>query len=629
MKYFDFQIWRMAFAGLVAFMASLALTPVAKALLTRLGIVDMPSSRRINKTPIPRGGGIAVVLSCAIALVFGIFGLGLGDPVWSPASPLVAAAFATIIVVGLADDIRGLNPFAKLAGQILAALLVYASDVSFGHLVLFRVPDWLDCLITVAWFVVIINSFNLIDGMDGLATGLAVIGAAGLLVCLVLRGSGAKTLSLFILVGACLGFLRYNFNPASVFLGDTGSLFLGFCLALMPLVTGGKTAFVASIGVPLLAIGLPLFDTVLAIVRRTARAMLGTSNGLREVVMPDVEHLHHRLLSVGANQRRAAFILYLLSLTLVASAIILTVNNDSTGAIIISILVVFAILGRQMTNIELWYVGRAADNALSSLKGRALTVSYVAVDAVVMVVAWWASANLVLVPHIGARGLHLSDAFTPFFIAIFATFAAARIYRRRWDRLQTLDMIVLLAAAFAGWLLAYGYVSTVGRPYLAFGRHSVTFLALILTPMMLARTARSTLRPLIAAIGTSRSSGAGGTRVAVIGSGIGFSLFYRLVSNRQGRFADYSVALVADFKTKTVGNYSQGFHVLDARDELPAALDSANVSGIVVASVSGYTPAECDFIRNLAAERGLSLSHFSLSVEEGVGGPDAILVQNS
>lgn len=622
MSNLNFPIWRMAFAGFVAFLLSFSLTPAAKRLLMRFGIVDMPSSRRINKTPIPRGGGIAIVVSSAIAVLFGIFGLGIDDPVWCQSSPRILAAFATIIAVGIADDIRGLNPFAKLAGQIAAALLVYSSGISFGHLVLFSVPPWLDCIITIGWFVIIVNSFNLIDGMDGLATGLAVIGAIGLLTCLVLRHQGDRTLSLFVLIGASLGFLRYNFNPASIFLGDTGSLFLGFCLALLPLVTGGKTAFVASIGVPLLAIGLPLFDTVLAIVRRTARAMLGTENGIREVVLPDVEHLHHRLLAVGANQRRAAILLYMLAATLVLAAIILTVNSNSTGAIVIAILVVFAILGRQMTNIELWYVGRAANNAISSLKGRTLTVAYIVIDAAIMVVSWFISANLALVPHIGINGLHLSSAFAPFVIAIFAFFAAARIYRRRWDRLQTLDIVVLTMAAIAGWLLAYGYVSTVGRPYLAFDRHACVFLALILTPMMLARIVRVTLRQLISAIGTARNAaGTDSTRIAVIGSGIGFSLFYRLVNNGQGSFKKYSVVLVSDFKSQYIGNYSQGFHVLDAMHELPSALKSANVSEIIVASVSGYTPEQNSFIRELAARHGLKVRHFSLAIGDGTGDP--------
>lgn len=618
---FNFPWARMLLASLVAALLSLAITPPLKAFLKRLGVVDAPSERRINKTPIPRGGGIAVVAAFAVTLVFAIKSLRINDPLWlSPNAWRLALAFVIIFVTGLVDDVRGLNPFVKLAGQIAAALVVFSAGYSVGHLVLFAVPEWLDCLVTLAWFVIIVNAFNLIDGLDGLATGLAVIGALGLATCLILRGFGGKTLTLFVLIGASLGFLRYNFNPASVFLGDTGSLFLGFTMALVPLATGGKAVFVASVGVPLLAIGLPLFDTILAIVRRSARAFLGSGHGLREIVLPDVEHLHHRLLASGASQRHAAILVYCLSAIMVAVAVLLTVDDKATGAIVLGILVIFAILSRQLANVELWYLGNAVTSAVASLSRRSLAVIYILVDVTIVLLAWYFAADLALVPHVGLSGLHAGRAFSPFFICIFSMFFLFRIYSRRWDRAQSLDYVVLAVAVLVGWIAAYCYVSVGGAPYLSFGRHARVFLAIISAPLLFVRMVRPTLRSLLTAAGSTRKDEAQGKRrIVVVGSGLGFYTFFYLVKNGAAGFKDYSIVAVADFKEKFIGNYSQGYRVHDARAALPSLLDGRDLHGVVIASVSGFEPEDIAYVRSLCEGRGLEVSNFTCGVREGEG----------
>ena len=213
--------FKLAIAAAAALIFSLALTPAAKILLTRFGVVDMPSARRINKTPIPRGGGTAVVLSFALAMAFASGVLGIEDKLWTSGfAPYAIAATACIVLVGIIDDVRGVKPLTKLAAQVAAACIVFAGDVSFGHLILFSVPDWLDLLITIGWFVIIVNA------------GLAIIGSLGLAATQLLRGNASAVATLFVLAAVCAGFLRYNYNPASIFLGDTGSLFLGFILAL-------------------------------------------------------------------------------------------------------------------------------------------------------------------------------------------------------------------------------------------------------------------------------------------------------------------------------------------------------------------------------------------------------------
>lgn len=596
---------------MVACVAALALTPPVRSMLTRLGVVDMPSKRRINKKPIPRGGGIALVASFALAAIFAISVLGLKDRLWnSDFTPYAISAAAIIVVVGLIDDIRGVKPLVKLMAQVAAACIVFAGDVSFGHLILFSVPEWIDLIITIGWFVIIVNAFNLIDGLDGLASGLAIIGACGMAATQLLRGNAAVLPTLFILIGAGAGFLRYNYNPASVFLGDTGSLFLGFLLALTPLAGGGKAVFIASVGVPLLVVGLPLFDTVLAILRRSARAMLGTSNGLREVVLPDVEHLHHRLLSSGMSQRRVAGILYAMAAILVFTAVGLSVKGSpSYGTAILGMIVVLGIIGRQLTNVELWYVGNALNNAATSLPRKLLALIYVGLDIAVLVVGWYWSAELTLIPHIGLVGLHFVGEFPFFFFSIFASFFAFRIYNRRWDYSQGLDYFVLLAAVSIGCLVASSLVDTFSSPTLGFNRRVPVFLALISVPLLGIRMMRVVLRGMLA---TARRGHGDHIRAIVYGSGIGFYVLYALFKHRFGKEGgNIVVADVVDDDPDAIGSYVQGFHVGDAA-KLESIVVKSKATAIVLSK--GVSPKTLSKLKAFASSHNLLLKRFAFSL---------------
>ena len=572
----------------------------------------MPSARRINKTPIPRGGGTALILAFAAAVAAGISLFGINDTIWSgPFAPYAYASSAIIVLTGLIDDLRGLNPLTKLIAQITAACIVFAGGVSFGHLILFSVPAWLDFAITVAWFVIIVNAFNLIDGLDGLASGLAAIGASGLATALILRGNYGVALTLFALVGAALGFLRYNYNPASVFLGDTGSLFLGFILALTPLVGGGKTFFIASVGIPLLAVGLPLFDTILAILRRSARAFLGTPNGLREIVLPDVEHLHHRLLASGMSQRKAAGILYAMSAAMVLAAIGISMETTpSLGVATLAVMVVLGLIGRQLTNVELWYIGNAFNNATKSLPRKLLAVIYVALDIAITVLCWRWSADLALIPHVGLRGLHFRAYFPAFFLAIFLSFGAFRIYWRRWDYSQGLDYFVLLMSLLTGWLAAYSFLGSFTRTYPGFNRQAPVFLALCAVPLLGARMARVIIRALLA---SSRRGHGDRTRAVVFGSGIGFFVLYALFKHRFGQSGgDIVVSAVVDDDPDAIGSYVQGFQVRDAAD-LDAVLRDTGATAIVLSR--GLPPASLASLTSFAREHNIPLKRFTFSLK--------------
>ena len=227
----------------VAFATVFALVPKISAIALRIGAVDLPGPRRLHQQPIPRIGGIAVFagfhFACALRFL-----LPWGHPTtgslttswWM--SYLGVSAF--LLAVGVADDLRGLKPISKLLYQIAGACIMFALDVRVGNILGIDLPIIVDLGVTVLWFLAITNAFNLIDGMDGLAAGLASIAAAGIMGSFLFRQLPGDALVMVALLGACLAFLRFNFNPASIFLGDGGSMFLGFTLASVALSTGSK-----------------------------------------------------------------------------------------------------------------------------------------------------------------------------------------------------------------------------------------------------------------------------------------------------------------------------------------------------------------------------------------------------
>ncbi len=316
---------------LTALVVSLVLTPVAGRIAWKLGAVDYPNKRRINREPTPRMGGIAVF--AGIIAAFAVQYLGTTFLEWpmilAPAPhlrsvnyQLLVVAFFVIFITGFIDDIRSLSPRQKLCGQLLAAVLAVASGLVIGDVVnpleadqLFHV-GWLTYPVTVLYLVAYVNIFNLIDGLDGLSSGIAVIASLTLFVLSILRGQLDAASLAIALAGAALGFLRYNFHPASIFIGDCGSLLLGFTLATVSLLSVTRISSLTTIIVPLVVAGIPIIDTFSAIIRRK-RAHVSVGQA-------DRGHIHHRLLDEGFDQRQTVLVIYAWTALLSVGAVILT-----------------------------------------------------------------------------------------------------------------------------------------------------------------------------------------------------------------------------------------------------------------------------------------------------------------
>src|SRR2546423_7058640 len=296
---------------IIALGSSLFLTPVVRRLAQRLGWVDAPADgRRLHETPTPRLGGVAIFFSVALALAWLPF---VGNLVteslkehWSDAVAVLASS-TLVFLFGVFDDLFGAKARWKFVAQAAAGLLFYAlgghiEAVTVPFVGSFAVPPVLSLVFTLVWVVGVSNAFNLIDGLDGLATGASLFAALVVLAVALLTGRPLVAVISLALAGALIGFLRYNFNPASIFLGDSGSLFIGFLLAALSVAGSQKASTAVAVAIPLMAFALPVIDTCFAIARRFI--------GGGPLFEGDREHIHHKLLERGWSQRRVAFVLY-------------------------------------------------------------------------------------------------------------------------------------------------------------------------------------------------------------------------------------------------------------------------------------------------------------------------------
>lgn len=321
----------------VAAVLSYFFTPPVKNFAHKVGAIDVPKdARRMHKKPIPRLGGLAIYggFLCSI-LIFGQL---------DETMLCVLLGAAIIVALGIFDDVLALGAKLKFVVQIVAAAIPVCigdlqiglftnlnplSDTPFVHLGILAVP------VTIIWIVGITNAVNLIDGLDGLAVGVSSIAAITMLAVALLTGNMPIAITMVALTGACIGFMPYNLNPAKIFMGDTGSTFLGYMLATVSIMGLFKFYAVISFAVPFLILGLPIFDTANAIIRRVAAG--------RSPMSPDRGHVHHKLIDMGFNQKQAVAILYAISATLGLTAVVLT-SSGEVKAIVLLLAVLAAIL---------------------------------------------------------------------------------------------------------------------------------------------------------------------------------------------------------------------------------------------------------------------------------------------
>ncbi len=309
---------------LVSFLLTLLLTPLAKRIAIRLEIFDKPADHKLHDSPVPYLGGLAILVSLVIAI------FAYRKTFWELAAILGFAVFLSII--GLVDDKRGMKPTIKLAAQVLAAVGIFIFGVRiqlFGFLPF-------DFILTVFWIVGITNAFNLLDNMDGLSVGTSAICAFFFFVVAAFNEQYLVASLSSVLFGTCLGFLYYNFNPASIFMGDAGSLLLGFFLAVIGIKLRFTNIKAITFGVPILVLAFPIFDTALVTISRKIHGV--------SIFQGGKDHSSHRLVKMGISQRLAVLMLYLVSISLGSIALVLSTSDEVQAIAILA-----AVLGIGIT----------------------------------------------------------------------------------------------------------------------------------------------------------------------------------------------------------------------------------------------------------------------------------------
>ncbi len=343
------QILFVVLAMVVAFLISFAATPVVIGIAKKIKAIDVPKDeRRVHKKPIPLIGGLAIFYGFLISV---LCFCDIDEPIIG-----ILLGAMVIVITGVIDDKYSLPAKLKLLMQIVAAVIVLVFGVEIKYIENpftneYITFGWLSIPITIIWIAGVTNAVNLTDGLDGLAAGISTIASLSLLILIMFTDNLNLAIITAALAGAGFGFLPYNFNPAKIFMGDTGSMFLGYMLACISVQGLMKTYTVISFAMPILVLGLPIFDTIFAIVRRLVTG--------RSIMSPDRGHLHHRLLDMGFSQRQTVTILYTLTAILCLTALVMFLRNAMSGlilvfAVVLIIIVSFAVLDAksEKTNIE-------------------------------------------------------------------------------------------------------------------------------------------------------------------------------------------------------------------------------------------------------------------------------------
>ena len=433
-------ICRVGIFFLLSLGLSLAGTSLAIRLLPLIGLMDQPGGRHIHKKPVPRGGGVAVFIAFFISFAAYMILFGSNTRfffrLFIPGSALA--------LLGFLDDKYDIPAWIKLLVQIACGVAVYF--ISPFTVEFFGINfNWIFALIfTVLWVVIIINAFNLIDGLDGLASGVSAISAVCLCCWFFINGHRQEEMIvMLILAGSCLGFLRYNFYPAKIFLGDTGSTFIGFVFAVTGLSSIDRAATATSLLVPILAVGVPVFDVVLAVWRRVVRKLLNPQN--KGIMEGDQDHLHHRLFRSSGKQKKTAYSVYLLALALAGLGICFVMLKKYEPGVAFLLLLVSIILSiRHFAIPEIIDSARLIETGIARpRRGLLFNMFHPLIDLVAIVAVTFITTVVV--------DIKLSQiGYLCIVVPVFVVLCFSRVYRIYWLRTAIGDYYHLALVLLVG-----------------------------------------------------------------------------------------------------------------------------------------------------------------------------------
>ncbi len=582
----------------LSFALALAITPVVRAVAHRRGLVVRPRDDRWHRRPTAMLGGVAIFAAVAAAL--------LPVALRQPQVLLVLGASAFLFLVGLVDDLRPLKPYQKVIGQVMGAALV----VSGGLTLPWTAHPLVNAALAVFWLVGITNAVNLLDNMDGLAAGVAAIASATLVLTLLDAGQPAEAGALAVFAAALVGFLVWNFNPASIFMGDCGSMFVGFFLASSALlqVGGGRSrSLLAVLTVPVLILGIPIFDTTLvAVVRKlSGRAV---SQGGRD-------HTSHRLVALGLSERRAVCLLYVLAALAGGAALLVRhAEWDISLAVILCFTLALTLLGVFLARVKVYGEGEAQGRDDRPLVAFLVNLSYkrrvfeVLLDAVLILLAYYAANRLVFgsVAETGVWESVVRGMAVLLFVKMAALLALG-VYRGVWRYVGLADLWTYARAVVIGSAL-----SVVALLLLRFEHLSRTVFVLdLLILLALLGGSRLTFR-LLRRLLPGRAAPAG-RRVLIYGAGDGGELLLREMRNNRG--LGYFPVGFADDDPLKHGAVIHGLRVLGGNGSLAGICTRHGVEEVVISTCRIPEARLGEILRDCARAR-VAVRRMRLLIEE-------------
>jgi len=575
---------------LIACGASIFFTWLAIPLLTAYGMLSPIGERHVHVKAIPRGGGIAII--AAFLLAECLFMLSPFHSLFHGALTVdkfrgLVLPLIIILCTGLWDDAKDMNPYWKLSLQMLAAFIAWNEGIQFDSIFGWHLSPLISCIFTMLWIAAFINAFNLIDGLDGLAAGLAALSSVCLGTVFIMKECYLDAVFIFCFGASCLGFLRYNFHPARLFMGDTGSMFLGFMIAVTGIVSANKAITLSSVVLPLLAAGIPLFDTFLAIWRRLSQRYINTfinHNRSGSVMTADRYHLHHRLFDATRSQSKTVLFMYSIALVLGALAVGASLFQDSLpGLGVIMLLIVASTMIKNMANIELWNSARLIYYGLSKpSRGMMIMLLHPILDMVLLIAACWCASYFFYGETVAMN--HQRTLFNV--LPVVGVLAVTKVYRVFWLRGGDFDYVYLAQVILIGQLFgaAADMYFGVADLKLFVGAHLMNFLLALL----LIGGERIMLRYLkVAMIRNYKSTvSANGkpNRVLIYGGGI-FSLVYFKVLFSRIDNAPIDVVGIIDDNPALKGMYIYGYKVLGGVKDINAIYAHAPFNKIIVTAI--------------------------------------------
>ena len=577
---------------LVVCVASVLVSRLMITLGPRFGLMDLPSDRRVHSKATPRAGGIAIwVVFVAALTIFDFIGLFTPESGDGRVTGFLTAS-GILLIVGIFDDRGGIPALLKLGGQVLAAVVFWVlSDSNKEVLAGVSIPQWVDLIVWVAWIVLLINAYNLIDGLDGLCGGLAWISLGGILLAAqALDIGGDRIDQVVIMMAAIMGFLFYNRSPARLFLGDAGSMILGLFIATVATDLVGKRTVGAVVLLPIAVAGVPLFDVLLAVWRRSAKRFVKKFTGGAAVGLfdADKEHLHHRLLSRGWSQRKVAEVLQVGAAALTILCFLPLLIGSSGWALVLPVMFIGGVFFlRHVTSVELIQSGNAIQLALRGPgTGRKRRVAYMALDVVLLSIAWGlafftsakVSSNTEAWPFLLSYGVAQ-------WLGAVGVLHLVGTYRIIWRR----ALLVEMATVF--WTLtALGLGVGILVAVSSEGIHSAwTMMTMALLGSLLSSIAVLVPRALgpyvsqLAIRSVDSDTGSKGNRVLVYGAGdLGVLFLDYLASRTRSREMAELVGFVDDDQ-QACGRVLRGFRILGGGADITRIVQERGIDEVVVA----------------------------------------------